>query len=42
LWLTGAVMQSRLRMSRAVALELALVGIAIFATGASHAGLALT
>ncbi len=37
LWLTGAVMQSRLRLSRAVALELALVGIAIFATGASAA-----
>jgi sterol desaturase/sphingolipid hydroxylase (fatty acid hydroxylase superfamily) len=37
LWLTGAVMQSRLRMSRAVAVELALVGIAVFATGASAA-----
>ncbi|MGB7903470.1 MAG: sterol desaturase family protein [Steroidobacteraceae bacterium] len=35
LWLTGAVMQSRLRMSRAVAVELAVVGIAIVATGAS-------
>jgi sterol desaturase/sphingolipid hydroxylase (fatty acid hydroxylase superfamily) len=31
LWLTGAVMQSRLRLSRAVALELAVVGVAIFA-----------
>jgi sterol desaturase/sphingolipid hydroxylase (fatty acid hydroxylase superfamily) len=37
LWLTGAVMQSRLRMSRAVAVELAIAGIAIFATGASAA-----
>jgi sterol desaturase/sphingolipid hydroxylase (fatty acid hydroxylase superfamily) len=40
LWLTGAVMQSRLRMSRAVAAELAIVGIvgiAIVATGASAA-----
>jgi sterol desaturase/sphingolipid hydroxylase (fatty acid hydroxylase superfamily) len=35
LWLTGAVMQSRLRMSRAVGLELAIAGIAIVATGAS-------
>ncbi len=37
LWLTGAVMQSRLRMSRAIAAEIALVGMAIFATGASAA-----
>ncbi|MCX7055302.1 MAG: serine hydrolase, partial [Proteobacteria bacterium] len=35
LWLTGAVMQSRLRMSRAVAVELAAIGIAILATGVS-------
>ena len=35
LWLTGAVMQSRLRMGRAVAVELAAIGIAIVATGAS-------
>ena len=37
LWLTGAVMQSRLRMSRAIAVELAAVGIAIVATSASAA-----
>ena len=37
LWLTGAVMQSRVRMSRAVAVELAAIGIAIVATGASAA-----
>ncbi len=37
LWLTGAVMQSRLRMSRAVAVELAAIGIGIIATGASAA-----
>ena len=37
LWLTGAVMQSRLRMSSAVAIEAAAVGIAFFATGASAA-----
>ena len=41
LWLTGAVMQSRLRVSHAVAVELAVVGIAIVATGASAATLAL-
>ena len=37
LWLTGAVMQSRLRLSRAVAVELAVAGIALVATGASAA-----
>ncbi len=37
LWLTGAVMQSRLRMSHAIALELAAVGIAFVATSASAA-----
>ena len=37
LWLTGAVMQSRLRMSHAIAVELAAVGIAIVATSASAA-----
>ena len=42
LWLTGAVMQSRLRMSPAVAVELTMVGIAIFAIGAARPGLALT
>jgi sterol desaturase/sphingolipid hydroxylase (fatty acid hydroxylase superfamily) len=42
LWLTGAVMQSRLRMSRVVAVELAIAGLAIIASGASHPGLALT
>ena len=37
LWLTGAVMQSRLPMSHAIVVELAAVGIAIVATGASAA-----
>ena len=37
LWLTGAVMQSRLRMSSAVAIEAAAIGIAFFATGATAA-----
>jgi sterol desaturase/sphingolipid hydroxylase (fatty acid hydroxylase superfamily) len=39
LWLTGAVMQSRLRLSRAVAIEAAAVSIALLATGASAAAL---
>ena len=37
LWLTGAVMQSRLRMSHAIAIELAAVGLALVANGASAA-----
>ena len=37
LWLTGAVMQSRLRVSHALAVELAVAGIALVATGASAA-----